>query len=80
MDRNHIHLSIGYKEDKDVISGMRNNTNLFIEINLEAAMKDGIKFFISKNNVVLTSGIDGVLETKYFKKVVDNEGKDYLNN
>jgi len=80
MNRNHIHFSIGYKEDKEVISGMRNNTNLFIEINIEAAMKDDIKFYISKNNVVLTSGIDGILEAKYFKKVVDNEGKDYLDN
>ena len=36
---------------------------------MELAMKDGIKFFKSTNNVILTEGINGILPTKYFKSV-----------
>ena len=41
---------------------------------MEAAMKDGIEFFISGNNVILTEGIDGTLPAKYFKKVMKKDG------
>lgn len=33
------------------------------------AMESGIEFFISKNNVVLSSGIDGVIGCEFFKSV-----------
>ena len=33
---------------------MRNTCDIYIEIDLEGAMKDGIKFYISSNNVILT--------------------------
>lgn len=45
MSRNHIHLAAGYKNE--VISGMRKSCNLFIEIDLEKAFNDNIKFFVS---------------------------------
>lgn len=32
--------------------------------------KDSIKVYTSTNNVLLTSGIDGVVPPRYFKKVV----------
>ena len=35
---------------------MRNSCSLFIEPDLEKSMNDGIKWFISNNGVVLTSG------------------------
>ena len=38
------------------------------------AIKDGIPFYISSNNVILTEGIDGTLPPKYFKKVVGKNG------
>ena len=38
------------------------------------AMKDGIQFFISDNNVILTEGIDGLLPSKYFRKVYKKKG------
>ena len=69
MNRNHIHLATGVSEDSKVVSGMRSNCNILIYIDMELAMKDGIKFFKSKNNVVLTEGINGILSTKYFKCV-----------
>lgn len=39
---------------------------------------DGIEFFVSDNGVILSEGIDGTLQPKYFKKVVhriDGQGK-----
>ncbi len=43
-------------------------------------MKDGINFYISSNNVILTEGVDGTLEPKYFKKVVGKEGGELIVN
>ena len=37
MSRNHIHMAIGYPEDDQVISGMRNTCDIFIEIDTELA-------------------------------------------
>jgi hypothetical protein len=33
-------------------------------------------FYRSKNDVILSSGIDGFIAPEYFKIVVDNEGKE----
>lgn len=33
---------------------MRGNCNAYIEVDIAAAMKDGIIFYVSSNNVVLT--------------------------
>ena len=76
MNRNAIHFGIGYKNDENVKSGMRNNCNVFIEINLIYAFFNGFEFFISKNNVVLCPGNnEGFLPVEYFKKVSDKNGK-----
>ncbi|KAF2077056.1 hypothetical protein CYY_001623 [Polysphondylium violaceum] len=71
MERNMIHFAIGISND--VVSGIRTNSNMIIYIDLARAMKDGVEFFISTNNVVLTPGVDnsGVLPSKYFKKITD---------
>ncbi len=54
MTRNHIHFAPGMPKEEGVVSGMRGTCNIIIEIDLEAAMKDNIKFYISSNNVILT--------------------------
>lgn len=38
-------------------------------------MADGMLFYVSKNNVILSSGFDEVIPPKYFKRVVDVKGK-----
>lgn len=75
MSRNHIHFAVGYPGEKDVISGMRKTCDIYIEIDIVQAIKDGIDFFLSANNVVLSPGINGVLPPKYFKVVKDKTGK-----
>jgi len=68
MNRNHIHLAAGMPGQ--VISGARANCNVFIEVNMPLAMQEGIKFYVSDNNVVLTSGVSGFLHPKYFKNLI----------
>jgi len=75
MKRNHIHFAQGM----NALSGVRNSSNIFIHIDLQKSLDDGIKFYISENGVILTPGNNnGLLEPKYFKAVYDNNGKDLL--
>jgi len=69
MKRNHIHfVPSDCLDGGNVISGMRYECQLLIYIDLKAALKDGIKFYVSANNVILSSGIGGVLPPRYFVK------------
>lgn len=69
MSRGHIHMTSGL--EADVISGFRGNCNILLYIDMEAAMKDGIKFYLSDNKVILTEGVNGVLDYKYVKQAVE---------
>jgi 2'-phosphotransferase len=75
MTRNHVHFAVGYPQDKQVISGMRSSCDLFIEIDMHKAIQDGIKFYLSANKVVLSSGINNVISPKYFKAVKNRHGQ-----
>merc|ERR1711862_840156 len=59
MKRNYIHFAAGEPGSEGVISGMRACAQVYIYIDLHKAMEDGIKFFRSANNVILSPG-DGV--------------------
>ncbi|KAF4454592.1 hypothetical protein F53441_2935 [Fusarium austroafricanum] len=70
MSRNHVHCSTGTPEE-GVVSGMRKDAELIIEIDVEASLKDGVKWWLSDNGVLLTEGDEqGILSTKYFKLVI----------
>jgi 2'-phosphotransferase len=71
MNRNHIHFSTGLPGGKQgVISGMRNDAELLIYVDIKRSLADGGVWWISENGVVLMEGDEnGVLATKYFKKV-----------
>lgn len=72
MNRQHIHLAIGLPSAGNVISGMRSSCQVAIYIDLPKAIKDGIKFYRSANDVILCPGnSDGFLRPKYFLKVID---------
>jgi len=70
MERNHVHFATGLPQEDGVISGMRATAQVLIYLDVEKAMADGMKLYISANNVVLTEGLDGVVPTQYFKRVV----------
>lgn len=70
MARTHIHFATGFPVDSNVISGARSSANVFIIIDMEKALSDGIEFYRSFNGVILTEGVNGVLEPKYFKEII----------
>ena len=70
MSRNHIHFAHGTFDDVTVTSGMRRTAKVMIYINVPKAMADGITFYVSSNEVILSEGIDGVIAPEYFEKVV----------
>ena len=57
--------------DERVVSGMRKDCEVAIWINLKAALEDGVPFYMSQNQVVLTPGKEGRLSPKYFLKARD---------
>ncbi|PUZ62334.1 hypothetical protein GQ55_4G348500 [Panicum hallii var. hallii] len=69
MARLHVHFSSGLPSDGEVISGMRQNVNVLIHLDVRKALNDGMKLYISDNNVILTEGFDGVVPVKYFEKI-----------
>jgi len=71
MARNHMHFAKGYPGDKEIISGMRSTCDVLVEADLDKSIKDGIKWYISANGVILSPGDkDGFLLVKYFKKAI----------
>lgn len=76
MTRNHIHFTTQEAVEGEVVSGMRGNCNLLLYLDFPLALADGIKFYRSSNNVVLSSGIGatGVIDHKYFLKAVHTDG------
>ena len=72
MKRNHIHFAPADLDTVNVQSGLRSNVEVKIYINVSRAMEDGIVFYRSANNVILTPGAlsTGTLAMKYFQKVI----------
>jgi len=62
MNRKHIHFT----DSLTAKSGIRHNCNVVIYIDMKRAMDDGMRFYRSKNGVILSSGINGIIEPKYF--------------
>lgn len=66
MNRKHIHMAIGLPTDSHVISGMRKTSKVIIYINMQKAMDNGKRFYVSENNVILTAD---TIEPDLFDKV-----------
>jgi len=69
MHREFIHLSrtdsiTGEK------NGLRNDYDCLIYINIQTAINDGIVFYLTPDNVILTTGVEGFLTREYFHKIV----------
>jgi 2'-phosphotransferase len=76
MNLNHIHMSTSLPEEESndvILSGMHPNTEVVIEIDVEAAMSEGIVFYRSLNGVILSRGIgeSGNIPTRFFKSIRD---------
>jgi 2'-phosphotransferase len=58
----------------DAESEKRNSTDLIVYINMKKAMADGIKFYKSVNEVILTEGVDGILPPQYLTYALLDNG------
>lgn len=70
MKRKHIHC-VGEIDKTRQISGFKQRSNKAIYIDMALCMVDGMRFYMSDNNVILTEGLNGVIERKYFREIVD---------
>ncbi|XP_044304470.1 tRNA 2'-phosphotransferase 1 [Varanus komodoensis] len=71
MGRTHIHLAPGLPGDGTVVSGIRNNCEMAIIIDVAKALADGIAFYRSANGVLLTPGdANGRLLPQYFREAL----------
>ena len=69
--RNHVHFAPFAPGDKRVISGMRASCEIAIWVNIREALEEGLPFFMSNNQVILSPGGDGVVGTHLFEAVRD---------
>ena len=52
-----------------VISGMRNNCEVVVNVNFSKAVEDGLRFYRSQNNVLLSDGINGFITPEYITTI-----------
>lgn len=60
------------------VSGLRHNIEIAIWIDLQRAVEDGVPFYASRNGVIVSPGINGVVPTKYIIKVKDIQSGEFL--
>jgi len=66
--RRTVHFSIR-PPGETVVSGMRPNCQVAIYVDLPRAAREGIQFYRSANDVILTEGIDGAVPPAYIQSV-----------
>ncbi|GET88919.1 phosphotransferase, putative [Leishmania tarentolae] len=73
MNRQHIHFAKGLMSDAQVVSGMRENVQVLLYLDVAAVLADGVPLYESTNGVILTPGVGDTrqLPLTYVAKVVD---------
>ena len=64
--RTHVHFSGVAPGDRRGISGILRHREVAIWIDLQKAVRDGVPFWVSSNQVILSPGIRGVVDCRYF--------------
>jgi RNA:NAD 2'-phosphotransferase (TPT1/KptA family) len=75
MGRQHVHFAKGLPDNEEVISGIRNNSEVLIYLNVKKMIDDKIEIYESDNGVILSSGQNGVILPKYFEMIIDTKTK-----
>lgn len=75
MSRNHIHFTSSFSN----LSGIRKNCNVLIYLDIPKCLSNGITFYKSKNDVILTKGDKGRISHNLFLKVVDSKTNQEIN-
>lgn len=74
-DRNHVHFAPFEPGDGRVISGMRYNCEVAIYVDVARALREGVPFFRSANQVILSPGIQGVVPAKFISRIRDLQSR-----
>lgn len=64
---------VGWLNPFVLLCVLRGQVHIYLDVS--KAMADGITFFVSLNNVILSSGKEGFIGPQYFSKVVDIKAK-----
>ena len=59
--RKRVHFSPCEPGSKQRISGMRGDCEVAVYVDLRAALRDGVPFFVSANEVILSPGVNGAV-------------------
>lgn len=83
MGRNHVHFGTGVPGagGEEVVSGMRGDAEVLVHVDVRKSLeegetlgkegKEGLKWWLSENGVVLTEGDEnGIVPLRVFKRVV----------
>lgn len=70
MNRKHIHFVENINKDKQT-SGFKNASDIILKIDMKLCIEDGIIFYKSSNNVILTEGINGLISSKYIIEIIE---------
>eukprot|EP00438_Fugacium_kawagutii_P013536 Skav227871 [mRNA] locus=scaffold2896:49248:49763:+ [translate_table: standard] len=69
--RKHVHFMPFNPGDKRIVSGMRSDCEIAIWLDLTKALEDKVPFYWSANQVLLSPGVNGVIDKKYFTHARD---------
>ncbi|XP_064616854.1 uncharacterized protein LOC135480854 [Liolophura sinensis] len=76
--RDHIHFAPS-EHSPEVISGIPKRCTVIISIDIGRALRVGIPFFRSANNVILSPGnMQGIIPVSCFKRVIDRRTREQL--
>ncbi len=67
MSRKHIHF-VETIDRKKQVSGFKMCSDAILYVDIKECISNGIVFYKSSNNVILTEGLNGVIPAKYIKK------------
>ena len=71
MSRNHIHLAVALTRPDGYHFNVRKHSDVLIQIDVAAAMREGIQFYVAANGVILTPGnSDGYIPHKFFQQII----------
>ena len=68
--RHHVHFADGWPKSERCLSGMRDDSDVLIYLDIPASLSRGLRLFRSENGVILTPGFHGVVPTELFGLVV----------
>ena len=68
MRRRHVHMATGLPGDGEVRSGMRNDCEVAVWVDVERGVAEGVPFYVSANGVVLSpgEGDSGIVPARLF--------------